>query len=536
VSAFVALGLLASWACKKEEPPPPEQETLDQGEACDPNAEPVPEGGTTGGDDPPPICAPGLSCAPVADSDEYVCGAALEIRGRVTDSTTGEPIAGALVAALNETGEPVTDVVSTDSCGDYELPVTVRRNPDGTFAETLKWTLSVSARDYQAFPSGLRPAFPVDMADAVPNPEGPEDDTEGDGDTSGDMTYTKDIIDNAATHVALIPLGAEAGGVTVAGHVGAEDQGTAGTLVVAEGAATPAPYGIADLSGAYTIFNVPTGAVTIRGYRRGVEVTPASIDVGAEDLVDVDLAVTSTDPATLGVVSGSLNIVNAPGGSVTSVVLVPASVFNVLLERGPVPLALRDPPPPAVPDVSGAFTIDGVPSGTYKVLVAFENDFLVRDPDTGIAGTVIQEVTLDVGQMVTVADAFKVTEALAITGPGNEAPEAVEAMPTLIWADDSSEDGYDVIVFDALGNIVWETEVAGVSGSETVELPYGGPALVAGMYYQFRVTAWRDVQGEKLNTSRTEDLRGVFVHGEAPPVEECVAEEGTGGADSTGTG
>ncbi|MFY0541085.1 hypothetical protein [Nannocystis pusilla] len=41
------------------------------------------------------------------------------------------------------------------------------------------------------------------------------------------------------------------------------------------------------------------------------------------------------------------------------------------------------------------------------------------------------------------------------------------------------------------------------------------------------MTSWRLVQDERRNISRTEDLRGVFVHGEGQPVAECeVPEEG----------
>ena len=100
------------------------------------------------------------------------------------------------------------------------------------------------------------------------------------------------------------------------------------------------------------------------------------------------------------------------------------------------------------------------------------------------------------------------------------------------------QDGYDVVVYDALGTLVWETELAGVSGTDNVELAYAGPALVSGMYYQFRVTSWREVQGKRLYIARTEDLRGVFFTGEAPPQTECVAEEPepTGGdTDPTGS-
>lgn len=528
--------LLIASACHQEpeSEPLPEQPTLAPGAACDPDRLAAAQTADPDDDkDPQPVCAPGLACEPLADSDDFVCGPALRLRGRVRDSLTGEGIAGALIAALNENGEPVTDVVTSDSCGGYDLPISVRRKPDGSFAEDLRWTLTVSARDYQPFPTGLRPALPIDLSDAQPNPDGVEPPLADDVDEPM-PTHAYEVIDNAATSVALISLGAAAKGVAVAGSVGPE---AAGSLVVAEGPAAPAPYAIADASGDYVLFNVQPGAVTVRGYRQGIESTPAMVTVADVDLADVDLALVSSDPAQLASVSGSLSIVDASGGSVTSVVLVPASVYNAPLERGPVPLGLRDPPPPAAPDVAGSFTIAGVPAGTYKVLVAFENDDLVRDPDPGISGTQIQEITVERGQPAPVDAAFKVTGALAVVGPGKDGPEEVAATPTLMWADDSGEDGYTVLVFDALGTQVWTTELPGSTGSATVELPYAGPALTAGMYYQFRVTSWREVKGERLDISRTEDLRGVFFHGEAPADEACTpdaaGDSSSGGSEST---
>jgi hypothetical protein len=138
------------------------------------------------------------------------------------------------------------------------------------------------------------------------------------------------------------------------------------------------------------------------------------------------------------------------------VVLVPVSVFNDNLLRGPVPFGLRAPDPGLDPDVSGAFTIFGVPAGTYKVLAAFENDFLVRDPDTSIGGTELQEITVESGRDQTIAEGFKITGALDVVGPGAEVPEVVSGTPTFVFADDSSEDGYIVRVFDVFGEVMWE--------------------------------------------------------------------------------
>lgn len=58
--------------------------------------------------------------------------------------------------------------------------------------------------------------------------------------------------------------------------------------------------------------------------------------------------------------------------------------------------------------------------------------------------------------------------------------------------------------------LIWEdTMVPGVSGSKTVEVPYGGPALSPG-YYQFRAISVKEADSP---ISATEDLRGVFIVG-----------------------
>jgi hypothetical protein len=209
--------------------------------------------------------------------------------------------------------------------------------------------------------------------------------------------------------------------------------------------------------------------------------------------------------------------VNAPGGSTTSVVLVPVSVFDTVLERGPVPMGLRAPSPPEAPTVSSAFSIAGVPSGTYKALAAFENDILVRDPDTSIGGTTLQEVTVPRGSGTTSLDeSFKITEALAVISPGAEVPEWTSTAPDLVWADDSSEDGYHLWVFDAFGTLVWEVaEVPRVTGDSEVRVAWDGPELQTGMAYQFRVASYHD-EGEQVFISKTEDLRGVFFFGTPP--------------------
>jgi hypothetical protein len=80
----------------------------------------------------------------------------------------------------------------------------------------------------------------------------------------------------------------------------------------------------------------------------------------------------------------------------------------------------------------------------------------------------------------------------------------------LTFADDSGEDHYEIHVFDAFGNLVWEDlAVPGVSGNRDVEVPYAGPPLASGMIYQFRATS---IKQGGAPIARTEDLRGVFLY------------------------
>ena len=477
--AFVSLCTSAASGCSDKE--------LDAsggtevGDACDPASADA--------------CSEGLSCEPVAGSEESVCAARVEIRGQVIDALDDAPIEGALVVAADELGAPVTAVVQTDADGHYTLPVSVRRDASGEIAEVQRWTLLVSADDYLAFPGALRPAIPIDAQDVT---------------TDDEDAQVLGTIDNASTVVALIPQSDDAaGGVTVRGHV--DGSAAAGTLVVAEGV-DPVSLAVADLDGDFVLFNVAAGSATIVGYGHGQEVESVTVDVADADIDGVELSLVTEDLDAMAKVSGSVNIVNAPGGSATSVVLVPSSVFSPAFERGPVPAGLRAPAPPEAPSVTSSFEITGVSPGRYHVLAAFENDELVRDPDTSIAGTQIQQIEVGSGQSVELEESFKITEALAVVSPGAEGPELVDGAPVLVWADDSSEDRYEVVVRDALGEIVWsDDQVVAEPGSATVEVPYGGPALTPGMYYQFRATSWRDNPQGSTSIARTEDLRGVFV-------------------------
>ena len=436
-----------------------------------------------------PDCAEGLVCDPVSGGKPR-CVMPVIIRGEVLDATDDSGISGALVQAADPNGAATGTSDKTGGDGSFAITVPTTRNKDG---EPLQgsYSLRVQAAGYQRFPTAIRPALPLDAATAV--------EEEGVW-----------VIENAITTVLLLPIpGGTTGLGSISGTITAALHG--GILVVAE-TATAGFTGYSDSSGDYTIFNVPAGSYSVNGYFAGVQLVPADVTLTAgEKKTGVDLSDAGTPLST---VSGNVQIVNAPGGTQTSVVLAVESTFVEDAARGEVPPGLR------MGEVDSGFSIAAVPDGRYVVLAAFENDDLVRDPDQTIGGTRIVHIEVPdptTGNTVTLPEGFKVTEALAVTSPGAEGPEAVDTpTPTFIWADDSSEEGFELHVFDAFGNEIWYQELGPVSGSETVERTYAGPTLEEGMYYQFKALSFREKTGERTAISATEDLRGVFYYESNP--------------------
>lgn len=436
-------------------------------------------------------CEEGEVCEFLTNGDT-ACVMPLKVRGLVFDISDDAAIEDARVVARDANGSVASTVAVTDNLGEYELNVAATRDEDGQPTGSI--TLRADAAAYQTFPGGVRPALPVDVSSPV----------EMDG-----ML----IVDTVLTDIGLIPLEPGAGTATIHGSVEIPDE-SRGALVVAESDPDTGFTALADRNGDYRIFNLPAGTYDVQAYNQGVNYDAENVSLAGGEDKEVNIALNNDDP---GDVSGTVQIVNAPGGSLTSIILAVESTFNPDLERGEVPPGLRAPPPPDGPSISGDYTFEGVPAGNYVVLAAFENDELVRDPDLSIGGTSLLRISVNSGQTTDV-DGFKVTEALDVISPGASGPEAVTDPPTFVWEDDSSEKSYILEVFDSFGNKVWETVVDSVSGSMTVSATYDVDGSGAGTadpleldnFYQFRVTSKSAVDGGGSSLSKTEDLRGVF--------------------------
>ncbi len=423
-------------------------------------------------------CEGGQVCEVVRDG-EPGCFEPVVVRGRVFDLADDVGIGDARVVALDVNNAPVSSVAVTDGDGTYELGIPSTRDAEGN-PDAIELTLRADAAAYQSFPSGLRQALPIDTASAELVP---------------DDAY---VIELSLTDIGLIALPEGAGTGSISGTAEVPPDG-AGVLVVAEDSGGVGHVAIADRDGDYRIFNLDPGDYDVTGYARGVNYASVIATVNGD--AEADLAIDERAP---GAVSGTVQIVNAPGELTTSVILAVESTFDDVFGRGAVPPGMRAPDPGVAANIAGEYLLEGVPAGRYVVLAAFENDQLVRDPDLSISGTATLHIEVAAGE-TTVVEGFKITEALEVFGPGAVAAEAVTGPPTLSWKDDSSEDQYNVVVFDAFGEAIWDTSIDGVSGSDP-SVVYEGPDLEPGMFYQFRATSLKD--GTPL--SATEDLKGVF--------------------------
>ncbi len=427
-------------------------------------------------------CEEGLVCEEVVGG-EPECFEPVILRGNVSDRANDNGIEGATVVALDANRAPAGTVAVTDASGDYQIQVARQRDADGN-PRGGDVTLRADAAGFQTFPGGIRQALPIDVS----NPIGED----------GLL-----VVQTAATDIGLIALPAGAGSNEIFGRVEVPSNAT-GVLVVAE-TSGQSPQGfsaIADRNGVYRIFNLPDGNFSVLGYAQGLNYVAqeASVSGGEEARVDLALSRDAT-----GTVTGSVQIVNRGAGKGTSYILVVESTFDEVLARGETPPGLRAPKGDDLVD-SGSWIMEGVPAGSYKVLGAFENDRLVRDPDFGQGNTEIVRVEVSAGQSV-VAPGFKVTGSLDVLSPGAEGAEELTGTPVFSWVGDSGEERYQIEVFDTFGEMIWSDANIPKSTGSDPEVPYGGPPLASGTYYQFRVTSF---DGNERPLSRTEDLRGVF--------------------------
>jgi len=471
-------------------------------------------------------CSSGLVCEPVAGG-KPACFDRIYVSGRVYDlaiaETSTNGLADARVVGQDVNGAPVSSVAISGVDGHYEFGVSAPRNSDGSPA-TGSVTLRVDRAGFEPFPFGLRTALPIALTGA----------------THGSGRWT---VQSSLTEVGLDAIaGAPAGEIT--GTVQLPSSG--GVLVVAEcgGVAYTAVPGS---DGTYAIFNVPDGVCDVAAYAKGVNYTPVHVTVAeaGTNPVTADLARSAVPTAT---VSGGVQFVSSTFWDFTSVLLVVDSTYDAARVRGIAPPGLK-----ASGVTKGSnWTISGIPDGHYRVLAAFETDYVVRDP-SDIGGTAVLEfqvvngvpLLMDGTTGAASLQGFKITGAVRLTAPiadgtgvcsTSSTPHALpadpgtlpvggctttSAAPAFAWMSYSATDVYEVTVVDELGATVWQAQIDkgasgvtyGATASPVSNTLVAAQALATGATYQVRVKAQTTSpsSGDVTSTlSTSEDLLGVF--------------------------
>ncbi len=469
-------------------------------------------------------CSSGRVCENVAGG-RPTCFDPVYVAGRVynlanTDVATNG-LADARVVGQDVNGAPVSPAAISGSNGAYEIKVAALRNADGSPASGSV-TLRVDRAGYATFPSGLRTALPIALTSA----------THG----TGRWTVQTSLTDVGLQAIAGAPAGQITGTVKLLASSGA--------LVVAECGGT-AYTAVAASDGTYTIFNVPDGTCDVTAYASGVnyaKVLGATVDAAGTNPVTVDLVTSAVPTAT---VSGNVQFVSSTFWDLTSVLLVVDSTYDAVRIRGIAPPGL---------EVNGVtkgsnWTLAGIPDGHYRILAAFETDYLVRDP-SDIGGTAVLEfqvvngvpLLMDGTTSATKLAGFKITGAVRLTAPFPDGAGACTMLaslpadpatlpaggcsttstsPTFAWEKYSAADVYEVTVVNETGAVVWQAQVE--KGAN--EVTYGttvapvsttlvsAAALAPGTTYQVRVRAETidSSSGAVVRTlSVSEDLLGVF--------------------------
>src|SRR5687767_1620622 len=110
-------------------------------------------------------CDDGQVCELVTGGDP-ACFAPLIVQGRVFDLGDQAGIVGARVVALDVNNSAVSSVAVSVTDGAYTLAIPSERDANGVpVARSV--TLRADAAGYLTFPSGIRPALPVDTGIAT---------------------------------------------------------------------------------------------------------------------------------------------------------------------------------------------------------------------------------------------------------------------------------------------------------------------------------------------------------------------------------
>jgi hypothetical protein len=427
----------------------------------------------------PTSCDPGLVCEPIQGTKTPHCFPPVELVGKATDSVTGNGLNQALVTALDQTGAPATQLTVTASDGVFTLRIPSFRQTDGT-PVPQKLTLFASSQDHRSYPSGLQRQVVIDTAQAKQ--------------VSGGRPWT---FSPAAANIELIRLPpGQIGQPLITGAVQVSS-GELGVVVTAELAGRAVSSTLADGLGGFTLFNVPPGVYSVKAYAQGVNYDAIGVNTGNGSVGGVGLTQSTANTTT---VNGTLHL--PPDAGPTDVILVLESTFDAANPLGVMVPGLRAPAPGTAANVTGSFSIPGVPDGRFVAIPASATDGLTPAllPDGGVQ---VQHLVVSNGA-ADVVDETVIAATQIVSPGGSGAIDTAPQAPTFVWTANPAAASYQVQLFDALGNPL----AFSPSATDQTQLTYSGTPLAVGGLYQWRLLAL-DASGSAI--SQSEQFKGLFI-------------------------
>ncbi|MEH0154456.1 carboxypeptidase-like regulatory domain-containing protein [Limibacter armeniacum] len=394
-----------------------------------------------------------ISCSDNDDDEGPTQGV---VEGQVMSNEDSTPLEGVQVSVFDsDSNEPIGRTVKTDAEGNYSLDL----NP-GTYY------LRLATLGYQEVPPLGVPAIPFTIVV---------------GET---VQLDYELVKSANQDVGAI-----------SGKIQGNGSALSGVLVIATSEdGTNAYSSISDQDGNYTIWNLPAGTYGVKGWLKAYNSENVSTSVTVVAIIE------ETDINMSAGANGSIN------GTVKYLATGNKDVDVSLIH----PITQQVIPGLSI-STSGAFTLEGIPDGSYLARASFNNDTLVVDPDFivkfGDPVVAVEGGTTSVSQGTSIKDVldFAVTNSVQLDNPTNSADEIVPVETnttglTFSWTPYSSASDYVVELQDLNGNVVWggfdtsgEIPLKNITTTST-SITYDGPALTAGKIYRWKVYASKDDQ------------------------------------------
>ncbi len=264
--------------------------------------------------------------------------------------------------------------------------------------------------------------------------------------------------------------------------------------------------GTTNSNGNFTIYNIPAGSYSVKGYLASYNSSSVNISVTQNTkATTADIVLSS---GATGVVSGNVSFLATSNIEVDVSLIIPGTNSTI--------------PGLTVKTSGGNYSMSGVPNGIFIARASWANDNKVVDPDWIIkSGEPIVTINSN-----SVSLNFSLTGAVSLVSPTNAITTTVPVIVTTIapvftWNAYSSTDNYVIEVMDMNGTIVWggisgtpltrKVMVAKTLTTATYNFDGTGQALQNGRIYRWRIYASKDDTslGWKL-ISASEEQMGLF--------------------------